>query len=269
MMEHTLHCGDCLEIMRAMPDASVDLVVTSPPYPGKLSRYGTSIRMPDMEWSTWMCVRVVEMARVCRGMVGVVANGRISKSQYTPAIEALLVDCWRMGIRCERPTIWHKNAPPNRRDWFGNDWEPVLWFYGATCTRKTWEWERIATAPAFTSGGHFRQRDSHGKRRRGSDYPTSTLTRPRDVHRVLVGGGHMGATAIGENEAPFPESLVEPFVLALSNPGDVVLDPFCGEGTTLAVAAKYGRRSIGIDVRESQIELSRRRLREVGVDAPL
>src|SRR5690606_5791832 len=74
------------------------------------------------------------------------------------------------------------------------------------------------------------------------------------------GGGHMGSIFAHENEAPFPESLAEFFVRSFCPPDGIVLDPFCGSGTTLDVAQQHGRRGIGIDVRESQIDLTRRRL---------
>jgi DNA modification methylase len=63
-----------------------------------------------------------------------------------------------------------------------------------------------------------------------------------------------------ENEAPFPERLVEFFIRSFCPPGGIVLDCFSGSGTTAAVAAKTGRRYIGIDIRESQVALARRRL---------
>lgn len=65
-----------------------------------------------------------------------------------------------------------------------------------------------------------------------------------------------------ENEAPFPESLVEPFIKCYCPPGGVVLDPFCGSGTTLSVAKRLDRNSIGMDIRESQVLLTLRRAGE-------
>lgn len=253
----TTHCGDCLDIMRSMPDKSVQLTFTSPPYPGKLERYGgTGVKLNDREWVAWMLPRVVEMARVTDGPVGIVANNRVHKGCYQPAVESLIVRLWDAGYTLERPTIWHKNAPPNRKDWFGNDYEPIVWVGKA----KVWNWEAIGTPPKFTNGGRFRQRTSTGERRLGSEYPQGKVTRPRDVLRVLVGGGHIGNAIACEGEAPYPEALVEPFVLALTNIGDTVFDPFMGTGTTLAVADRHGRNGIGIDIRESQVQLTRRRV---------
>lgn len=83
-----------------------------------------------------------------------------------------------------------------------------------------------------------------------------------DVIRCQVGGGQMGSDLAHENEAPYPEQLVEPFVRCFCPPNGVVADPFAGSGTTGAVALRWGRRFIGCDLRASQVELSQRRLAE-------
>jgi DNA modification methylase len=82
------------------------------------------------------------------------------------------------------------------------------------------------------------------------------------VIHCKVGGGLMGSKLAHENEAPFPERLAEFFVRSFCPPGGIVLDPFAGSFTTCAVAQKTGRQWVGIDVRESQIELGQRRMKE-------
>ncbi len=72
----------------------------------------------------------------------------------------------------------------------------------------------------------------------------------------------MGNDLAHETEAPFPESLVEPYVRCFCPPTGLVLDPMCGSGTTLAVAKRWGRNALGMDVRESQVALSKRRILE-------
>jgi hypothetical protein len=94
-------------------------------------------------------------------------------------------------------------------------------------------------------------------------YLPPVLANPGNVIKCLVGGGVMGSKLCHENEAPFPEKLAEFFVLSFCPPAGTVLDIFSGSGTTAAVAVKHGRNAIGIDIRESQVDLSRRRLREV------
>lgn len=88
------------------------------------------------------------------------------------------------------------------------------------------------------------------------------LGKPTDVLDCDVGGGLMGSDLAHDNEAPFPESLVEPFVRCFAPEGGIVCDIFSGSGTTAAVSRKWGRRFIGCDLRESQVQLSRRRLEE-------
>lgn len=70
----------------------------------------------------------------------------------------------------------------------------------------------------------------------------------------------MGSKMAHENEAPFPEELAEFFIRSFCPPDGIVLDPFCGSGTTLAVAKKFGRDAIGIDIRQDQCDLSERRV---------
>lgn len=81
-----------------------------------------------------------------------------------------------------------------------------------------------------------------------------------DMVWCKAGGGHLGSNLAHVNEAPFPEALAEFFVLSFCPPNGLVLDPFAGSGTTLAAAIKHGRRAIGIDLRPSQVALTKRRL---------
>lgn len=104
-------------------------------------------------------------------------------------------------------------------------------------------------------------RSPRGSRDNGS-YNIPVLANPGNIIRCIVGGGVMGSKLAHENEAPFPEALAEFFIKSFCPPGGTVLDPFCGSGTSLAVAKRLERNSIGIDVRASQIELTGRRLAE-------
>jgi site-specific DNA-methyltransferase (adenine-specific) len=81
-------------------------------------------------------------------------------------------------------------------------------------------------------------------------------------------------TAPGRDEKTFgkhptqkPIALLERILLAASNPGDFVLDPFMGGGTTIAAAAKLGRRAVGIELDEAHIALTTRRLSTVAPSA--
>lgn len=97
---------------------------------------------------------------------------------------------------------------------------------------------------------------------REQSYNVPVKANPGNVVKCIVGGGVMGSKLSHDNEASFPERLAEFFVQSYCPPGGITLDPFVGSGTTTAVAQKKGRRWIGLDVRESQIELARYRMIE-------
>jgi adenine-specific DNA-methyltransferase len=256
--------ADAYGLLRGLPEDGVDLVFGSPPYPDKGGRYkdGTDARVWKTDsWVESMYRITTEAVRVSRGDVVWVVNGSVRNGEYLPAVEGLLWKWYSEGRRLERPVIWHKNAAPNRHNWFSNDWEFVVCFPAGT---RKWNWEAIATPPRYEKGGRFRQRNSKGERKLGGEYPRNDLTKPRDVLRVTVGGGHLGHKLAHEGEAPFPVKLVVPFVLALTDPGGIVFDPFLGSGSTFQAALAHGRRAAGCDERQSQIELTARRMASLG-----
>jgi len=118
-------------------------------------------------------------------------------------------------------------------------------------------------AVAFLNGelqGSKLHTKSNGKEMRVQCYTPPVKANPGNVIQCVVGGGSMGSKLCHENEAPFPESLAEFFIRSFCPPGRTVLDPFCGSGTTIAVAKRLDREAVGIDIRESQVELSSRRV---------
>ena len=265
MIPYQIQAGDCLDVMAGWPDGCIQLTMFSPPYPLKTQRYpGARTKMKWDEWAEWMAEVVAECCRVTDGFVLCNAKNPVLRGEDLPATDWLRILAKRRGCKLERPIVWHKNSAPNTRPWWVNDWEHVFGFYsGARPRPATWNWEAVATAPKFNSGGKFSHREANGDRKaNGGKYPTAKLARPRDVWRITVGGGHMGSNLASLNEAPYPEKLVVPFVRALSNPGDIVLDPFCGSGTTLAVALQEGRQFVGVDVRADQVALSEARIFE-------
>jgi len=257
-----LICGDSLKTLSLLPEDCANLVLGSPPYPTKGERYGLTSggTWPVKDWIRWM-LRIVDVSLNVAPLVGFVVNDTYRNGSFHPAIDGLCWKAYQAGYTLERPLIWTKNAPPNRKDWFGNTWERIIFFKRDSGPIPTWNPDAIGTPPKFKAGGDFRQRDGKGQRRKGGKYPTNPVTKPRDVIYATVGGGHLGHKLAHENEAPYPESLITPLVLALTNGGDVILDPFLGSGTTAAVAVKTGRKCIGIELREDQLDITRQRLK--------
>lgn len=131
-----------------------------------------------------------------------------------------------------------------------------------TTSRQNGEYKAVERdMPAIGAKG------ADGEQRVRESRPMPKVANPGNciVVKARVGGGHMGSSLCHENEAPYPEALAEFFVLSFCQPGGVTCDPFSGSGTTGAVCLRHGRRFIGCDVRESQVELSRRR---IGAETP-
>lgn len=260
-MTDSLMVGDCLEVMRAMPDDSVDLVLGSPPYEDART-YGIGFRLKGQEWVDWMVERWREMQRISRGAVVMVVEGKTKNYRWTATPALLMADLHRAGFNLRKPPAYERVGIPGSGgpDWFRNDYE----FCVATTKPGKLHWSdntACGHAPRFAPGGKPSHQTKEGRVQK-RDYKPPAKANPGNIIRCHGGGGHLGSKLAHENEAPFPELLAERYILSLVPPEGTVLDPFCGSGTVPAVAVKHGRRWIGIDVRESQVELTTRRVAE-------
>jgi hypothetical protein len=210
----------------------------------------------------------------CRGLVAFVVGGQTRNYAWSAAPALLMADLTRGGVTLRRPLIYHRKGIPGSGgpDWMRNDYEFVVcathggalpWSDNSACGHP----------PKYKPGGAPSHRLKNGRRvyrrhtkreqdgtMREQGYNPPELANPGDVIPCAVGGGRMGDPLCHENEAPFPETLAEFFVKSFCAPGALVCDPFSGSGTTGAVAVRHGRRFVGCDVRQSQVELSRRRI---------
>lgn len=268
-----LRRGDCLELLKSLPDQSVDLILTSPPY-GDSRTYGDlKFRLAGDDWVRWAFERYMECNRVCRGAVVWVVDSKTSDFQWTGLPMLLFADLHRAGVRFRKPAIMRRNGfcGSGGPDYWRNDYEFIL---VSSHGRLPWsDNTACGTPPKFPAGGPISHRDKSGRRaddvakavgRSPRRSPMPAIANPGNVIDVKVGGGHMGDEFAHENEAPFSESLAERFVLSFCPPSGVVLDPMCGSGTTLKTALKHGRSAIGFEIRESQLDVVRRRLKKFG-----
>ena len=257
---YSLICGDCLEVMRSMEDNSVDLVLCSPPYEAARS-YGIEFNLRGDAWVSWAFERYMECVRVSRGLVAWVVEGQTRDFRWSATPALLMAELHRGGVRLRKPPIYARVGIPGSGgpDWWRNDYEFII------CSSK---WRRLpwsnntATghAPKYPPGGKPSHNLRDGRVNRQNEYKPPALANPGNIIRCHGGKGHMGSELSHENEAPFAEKLAESFILSFCPEGGTVLDPFCGSGTTNSVAERLGRNSIGIDLRQSQVELSVRRI---------
>jgi len=269
-MGNQLIHGDCLEWMRTQPDNCIDLTFGSPPYEAART-YGIDFAISGQAWVDWMVERMVEMVRITNGLVAMVVEGQTRGYRYSAVPALLMADLHRAGIHLRKPPVFHRVGIPGSGgpDWLRNDWE---WIICATSGGKLPWSDNVAMGhtPKHDIGGQMSNRHADGERlnaymstrSRHQSYKLPGKANPGNVIHCKVGGGLMGHPIAHENEAPFPEKLVEFFIRSFCRPKGVVFDPFCGSGTTASVAVKAGRGYVTTDVRESQIELAKRRLKQ-------
>jgi hypothetical protein len=283
--------ADCLDWFASLPADSLDLVFGSPPYEdARLYLEGgrdEGIARDTEAWVAWMAQVYEAALRCCKGLVAFVVAGRTERYRWSAAPALLMADLHRKGIHLRLPPLYQRVGIPGSGgpDWLRCDYELVV------CATRggPLPWSNnvaMGAPPKFSPGGDPSHRTQDGSRvnrngeddgyaspeersnagphrsrqRAGDKYQPPELANPGNIIRCVVGGGNMGDKLCHENEAPFPEYLVEFFVRSFCPPGGVVADPFSGSGTTGKVALAWDRHFLGCDVRVSQVRLTERRL---------
>lgn len=263
-----------------LADKSVDLTIGSPPYCDART-YGIDAQRDCEEWIDFMLSVTREAVRVTRGLVLWVCAGVTRDHCYWPACEGLLYRWYAQGGQCWRPVYWHRVGIPGSggKQWLRADVEYVLAFKGTHGPIPWADNTAMGKPPKYGPGGEMSHRLTNGGRRKHNPgrraakgfkqedgktedqfYIPPKLANPGNLIHTIVGGGHIGDREAHENEAPYPEKLVEFFIRSFCPPLGRVLDPFSGSGTTVCEAVRLGRHGIGMDLRYSQILLGRQRL---------
>jgi DNA modification methylase len=263
-------CGDSREVLKSLPDASVDLIVTSPPYADQRAGTYGGIR-PDL-YVEWFLPTAQQLQRVLKPSGSFILNIKervVAGERHTYVLE-LILEMRRQGWLWTEEYIWHKRNSypgkwPNR---FRDSWERLLQF------NRCKQFKMIQEAVMVPMGGWARSRlrklsrtdQARDESKVGSGFGkniSNWLTRsrayPGNVLHLATECGNRG------HSAAFPEGLPEWFIKLFTEAGDCVLDPFAGSGTTLRVAQRLGRQAIGID---RDADYCRRMRVEHGLEAP-
>lgn len=230
----TILPGDCIEVMRGLPEASVDLVFADPPYnlqlKGALHRPDNSrVDAVDDDWDQFASFGAYDA--FCRDWLA--AARRVLKPDGAIWVIGSYHNIFRLGATLQdagfwilNDVVWRKSNPmPNfRGKRFTNAHETLIWAAKSDQSKYTFNYEAMK---ALNEGLQMR-----------SDWVIPLCT-----------GGERLKTAAGDKAHPTqkPEALLHRVLVAATKPGDVVLDPFFGTGTTGAVAKRLGRRFIGIE----------------------
>ncbi|TNC49774.1 site-specific DNA-methyltransferase [Rubellimicrobium rubrum] len=242
--------GDCIEVMRRLPDASVDLVFADPPYnlqlKGELHRPDNSrvngveegwdrfSSFGDYDRFTREWLREAQRVLKPHGAIWVIGSYH--------NIFRLGAELQNQGFWILNDVVWRKSNPmPNfRGKRLTNAHETLIWASKAEASKYTFNYDALK---ALNEGVQMR-----------SDWVLPICT----GHERLK--GEDGAKA---HPTQKPESLLHRIILATTNPGDVVLDPFFGTGTTGAVAKRLGRDFIGIEREDSYRKAAEARIAQI------
>ena len=257
--------GDCEHVLRDVPDDSIDLIFTSPPYADRRQRTYGGIK-PD-QYVDWFLPKADEFFRVLKPSGTFVLNIKervVDGERHTYVIE-LILEMRKRGWLWTEEFMWHKKNSypgkwPNR---FRDNWERLIQF------NKNRKFNMYQEAVMVPVGGWAKHRLAN----------LSETDKIRDESKVRSGFGknisnwlgrdmvypnnvlHMATESSNKNHsAVFPVALPSWFINLFTQPGDIVLDPFLGSGSTAVAARSLGRHYLGVEINSEYVELAQERL---------
>lgn len=250
----TLYLGHCEQLLSKIPDTTVQLVVTSPPYNiGKRYEWGKKLRIEeyisDQRSVISMCAARLKPGGSICWQVG---NHTVGGALYP--IDIMLYPIFRdVGLVLRNRIIWHFEHGLHCARRLSGRYETILWF-----TRPGRQYDfnlsRIRVPQKYPGKKHF-------KGPKVGKYSANPLGKnPGDVWVFPnVKHNHVEKTI---HPCQFPVELVERLILALSNPGDLVVDPYMGVGSTAVAAILHERRVAGAELVPDYIQIARERVRK-------
>ena len=230
MPKVAMYQGDCLDVMRGFRSASVDLVVTSPPYEAART-YGVGFKLSGREWVRWAADRYMECLRVSRGLVVWVVEGQTNGYEWSATPMELAVEIKRRGAVLRKPPVYARIGIPGSGgpDWFRNDYEFCIC---ATARKGKLRWsdnKACGHPPKWGPGGEMSNRLSDGARVNQWGHSIDSGATVVDADGVVRSKGrrpsHRSATmrvarGVGPTGEQLPNRTV-PFP-AIANPGNVI-----------------------------------------------
>jgi DNA modification methylase len=261
--------GDCEEVLKRLPTNTFDLVITSPPYADRRRSTYRGIH-PD-DFVDWFMSKTKELERVLRPKGTFILNIKeivVNGERHTYVID-LIGEMRNRGWLWTEEYIWHKKNSypgkwPNR---FRDAWERCLQFnrqkqfamYQKNVMEPIGDWAK-KRLNNLSDADTKREKSEVGSGfgRRVANWVDRDKVYPTNVRRLATECGNVG------HSAAFPVSLPHWFIRLFTQPGDVVLDPFCGSGTVGVAAKKLNRKYVLIDVEPKFVEVARKRIKNEG-----
>ncbi len=253
---------DALHFLRTLPDNSIALVVTSPPYNvGK--EYEAKATIPQYTASQLLVVS--ELWRVVHphGSVCLQVGNHVSDGELLP-LDILFYPLFKsLGFVLRNRIVWHFRHGLHSTRKFSGRYETLLWF--TKSPTYTFNLEAVRVPAKYPGKRSYKGPNKGGPSTNPNGANPSDFwdNLPHEWNDAIWDFPNVKANHPEKTVHPcqFPIELAERCVLALSNPRDRVLDPFLGTGSTLIAAIALGRRAIGVDINPAYTRLARGRIR--------
>ncbi len=248
---NNIYAGECSEMIKALPDGCIDLTVTSPPY-DNLREYKGYVF--DYKPVIEQLYRITKPGGV---VVWVVADATINGSETGTSFKQALYGM-SVGFNLHDTMIYlRENPPPLNHNRYEQSFEYMFVFSKGSL--KTFNpLKKQSKMAGKKRGGTMRNNGSdklQGKHTLGKVAKESL----RD-NCFIYAVGNEKFNSGGRHPAIYPEALARDHILSWSNPGDLVLDPFMGSGTTAKMAMQNGRNFLGFDISPEYVELAKKRV---------
>jgi len=244
-----IHEGDCLAFLGQIPDACIELVVTSPPYNlGKEYEKKLNINsyLEQQAQVIRECCRILSSTGSMCWQVG----NYVDHGSIIPLDTILYPVFADLGLKMRNRIIWHFEHGLHCSKRFSGRYENILWF--TKSDRYTFNLDPIRVPQKYPSKKHF-------KGPRAGEYSCNPKGKnPGDVWVIPnVKSNHVEKT---DHPCQFPVELIERLVLSMTEENDWVFDPFLGTGTSIIAAIRHGRRGAGSEVMAKYIKIAKKRI---------
>jgi len=245
--------GDCLELMKTIPDGSVDLTVTSPPYDNLRTYNGNNDQWGEHVWKGV----IEELYRVTADggvVVWIVADATINGSETGTSFKQGLwaIDC---GFNLHDTMIYEKaQAFGGSKYAYYTSFEYM--FVLSKSSPKTFNpiMDRKNVRGGVTESAAKAGMRRDGKIPERHMKAASVFGKRKNIWKYGVGGGSTNHPAV------FPYKLAQDHIISWSNESDTILDPFMGSGTTGVAAKNLNRKFIGIELDETYFNTAKERI---------
>ncbi len=257
--------GDCELVLKSLPENSIDLIFTSPPYADQRTNTYGGIR-PD-RYVSWFMPKADEFLRILKPTGSFILNikERVVDGERHTYVLDLILEMRKRGWLWTEEYIWHKKNShpgkwPNR---FRDNWERLLHF--TKQKRFSMYQDQVMVPVGDWAQTRLKNLSETDKKRDNSKVGSGFGKKIENwVGREYVYPSnvlHMATECYNQqHSAVFPVALPEWFIKLFTKPGDLVLDPFNGSGTTCVAAQQQNRDYIGIDTNQEYCELAIHRL---------